>query len=239
MRERGLMAPEKTLQLTRNRTGGYFIRPTEFIFFDKRTGTRRFEVEADERGNIPVEKAVSMLAIHCLARQQTPRDFGVMVAAGKDVFDGIAEGAAKLIQSCSGAKIAGFRLSRRQREVLASVTNNMTNKEIAAKLNVSVRTIKFHVSALLEKFDVQGRVDLMLESAAVLPVDNVHRRVSNPELMTLDGGPSSPMLPDRRTKLLLAASIDRRAGRTIGIGKRAPRCTSEPSSSITSPRAAS
>jgi Bacterial regulatory proteins, luxR family len=42
-----------------------------------------------------------------------------------------------------------------------------TNK-ITAKLSVSVRTVKFHVSSLLEKFAVRGRVDLMLEASAFL-----------------------------------------------------------------------
>ena len=35
---------------------------------------------------------------------------------------------------------------------------------------MSVRTVKFHVSTLLEKFEVRGRVDLMLEAAEFLPV---------------------------------------------------------------------
>jgi DNA-binding CsgD family transcriptional regulator len=133
----------------------------------------------------------------------------------------------------------GFPLSSRQREVLTNISQNLSNKEIAAKLNVSVRTIKFHVSTLLEKFDVKGRVDLMLESAAFLPVDSVHKRVSHLEPLALSRVRPIPLLPSSATKLLLAAPVDRRAGRTIGIGKRAPRCTSEPSSSITSPRVAS
>jgi len=37
---------------------------------------------------MPVEQAVSLLAIHCIARQQTPGDFGVMVEAGKPYFRG-------------------------------------------------------------------------------------------------------------------------------------------------------
>jgi DNA-binding NarL/FixJ family response regulator len=67
-------------------------------------------------------------------------------------------------------------LSRRQEEVLAGIIQNLTNKEIAAKLNLSERTVKFHVSALLIKFDVRGRIDLMLKATKILPHEAVHKR---------------------------------------------------------------
>jgi DNA-binding NarL/FixJ family response regulator len=53
-------------------------------------------------------------------------------------------------------------LSRREREVLDLLLDNLANKEIAAKLFVSERTIKFHVSNLLSKFRVQRRADLIV-----------------------------------------------------------------------------
>lgn len=127
---------------------------------------------------MPTEQAASLLAIHCVARQQQPRDFDVMVAAGVDLVEGITGRAHKLIRSCSGFKIAGMPLSRRQNEVLAAIAQNLSNKEIAAKLNVSVRTVKFHVSTLLEKFEVRGRVDLMIEAAEFLPIEGVHKRAA-------------------------------------------------------------
>lgn len=154
------------------------IRPTAFVFFDRKSGIRRFEVKAGDDGRMPAEQAASLLAIHCVTRQQQPRDFDVMVAAGEDLIDGIVGRANKLIRSCSGFKVAGMPLSRRQHEVLASIAQNLSNKEIAARLNVSVRTVKFHVSALLEKFEVRGRVDLMIEAAEFLPIEGVHKRAA-------------------------------------------------------------
>lgn len=53
-------------------------------------------------------------------------------------------------------------LSRREREVLQAVLENLSNKEIAGQLNISERTAKFHVSNLLSKFGVQRRADLIL-----------------------------------------------------------------------------
>jgi DNA-binding NarL/FixJ family response regulator len=54
------------------------------------------------------------------------------------------------------------QLSRREREVLDSLLENVSNKEIANKLNISERTVKFHVSKLLNKFGVRRRADLIL-----------------------------------------------------------------------------
>jgi DNA-binding NarL/FixJ family response regulator len=54
------------------------------------------------------------------------------------------------------------RLSRREKEVMEALLENLSNKEIAAKLNMSERTAKFHVSNLLAKYGVRRRADLIL-----------------------------------------------------------------------------
>jgi DNA-binding CsgD family transcriptional regulator len=189
----------------------FSVQPTAFVFFDRKTGMRRFEVQAGDNGRMPVDQAASLLAIHCVARQQQPRDFDVMVSAGEDLVEGIAGRANKLIRSCSGFKIAGMPLSRRQNEVLASIAQNLSNKEIAAKLGVSVRTVKFHVSTLLEKFEVRGRVDLMLEAAEFLPIEGVHKRVAaNASAAVAAAAALMPAVQPAR--LRVAEPIVRRAG---------------------------
>jgi DNA-binding CsgD family transcriptional regulator len=187
------------------------VQPAAFVFFDRRSGVRRFEVKAGEDGRMPTEQAASLLAIHCVARQQQPRDFDVMVAAGEDLIEGIVGRANKLIRSCSGFKIGGMPLSRRQNEVLAAIAQNLSNKEIAAKLNVSVRTVKFHVSTLLEKFEVRGRVDLMIEAAEFLPIEGVHKRVTaNAASAASVAAALLPMAP--AVSLRVAEPLARRAG---------------------------
>jgi len=57
---------------------------------------------------------------------------------------------------------APAELSRREQEVLASLLENLANKEIADRLHISERTVKFHVSNLLSKFGVRRRADLIL-----------------------------------------------------------------------------
>jgi DNA-binding NarL/FixJ family response regulator len=57
---------------------------------------------------------------------------------------------------------AAADLSRREQETLDSLLENLANKEIASKLNISERTVKFHVSNLLSKFGVRRRADLIV-----------------------------------------------------------------------------
>lgn len=193
----------------------FFVRPTAFVFFDRKSGARRFEVKAESDGRMPAEQTASLLAIHCVARQQQPRDFDVMVAAGGDLVEGITGRANKLIRSCSGFKVAGMPLSRRQNEVLAGIAQNLSNKEIASKLNVSVRTVKFHVSTLLEKFEVRGRVDLMIEAAEFLPIEGVHKRAAAKAGSAAVAAAAALMPiapPVAPTRLRIANAVGRRAG---------------------------
>ena len=59
-------------------------------------------------------------------------------------------------------------LSARQREVLDAVVSNRANKEIATRLNITVRTVKFHVSSLLSKFGVETRAELARRAAGFM-----------------------------------------------------------------------
>lgn len=56
------------------------------------------------------------------------------------------------------------RLTVREREILALIDDGMSNKEIARKLSIEVRTVKNHVHNLLEKLRVHRRG----EAAALL-----------------------------------------------------------------------
>jgi two-component system nitrate/nitrite response regulator NarL len=51
------------------------------------------------------------------------------------------------------------RLSRREREVADLISQDLSNKEIAQRLNIEVATVKNHVHNLLEKLHVHRRSD--------------------------------------------------------------------------------
>ena len=50
-----------------------------------------------------------------------------------------------------------FSLTKRERTMLQSLANGMTNKELAGHFEISVNTVKFHLSNLYEKLEVRNR----------------------------------------------------------------------------------
>jgi DNA-binding CsgD family transcriptional regulator len=60
----------------------------------------------------------------------------------------------------AAARIADLR--PREREVLELMVGGMRNREIAERLFITVRTVKFHVSNILRKLDVQSRAEVIV-----------------------------------------------------------------------------
>ena len=140
------------------------IRRDHYYFHEKNTGVTHFHVEAGPDGCFPVDQAAGLLAMHCMVRGQTPNDYVVMVKAESDLLEGLTEKAEKLLQA--GHSVGSpVKLTRREEEVLGGVMKSLANKEIAATLNLSERTVKFHVSSLLAKFRVRGRMELVREAS--------------------------------------------------------------------------
>jgi DNA-binding CsgD family transcriptional regulator len=135
-----------------------------FFFYEKNTGVAHFHVETGPDGRFPVDQAAGLLAMHCMVRGQTPNDYIVMVQAGQEMLEGLTEKADKLLQSGKSVR-SQVSLTRREEEVLSGLMNSLANKEIASNLNLSERTVKFHVSSLLAKFRVRGRMELVREAS--------------------------------------------------------------------------
>jgi DNA-binding CsgD family transcriptional regulator len=135
-----------------------------YLFYEKATGTAHFHVEAGPSGELPVDHAAGLLAMHCMVRGQAPSDYMIMVPADPNSLCGLTEKAQEILQSGHSAK-SSVRLTRREEEVLDGVLKSLANKEIASQLNLSERTVKFHVSSLLAKFKVRSRMELLRESS--------------------------------------------------------------------------
>ncbi len=109
---------------------------------------------------------VKGLITYAQAREQLPRALPLVAAGGFWVSRGILSGFVDSILSNVHARRlrqeTSTDLSRREQEALDALLENLSNKEIANKLHISERTVKFHVSNLLSKFGVRRRADLIL-----------------------------------------------------------------------------
>jgi DNA-binding NarL/FixJ family response regulator len=82
-----------------------------------------------------------------------------------DLEDGILHIRIPFIRVLEEKKIAIAELpvkhTRREVQVLSGLLDLKANKEIACDLNLSERTVKFHVSSLLAKHKVRTRLELV------------------------------------------------------------------------------
>lgn len=69
-----------------------------------------------------------------------------------------------LIQQQPEAIPQQWSLSDREQQVMEALRRGESNKEIARELKITERTVKAHVSAILEKAEARDRIDLILKA---------------------------------------------------------------------------
>jgi DNA-binding NarL/FixJ family response regulator len=106
------------------------------------------------------------LLTYAEAREQLPRALPLVASGGFWVPRSLlSEFVDSILTNAHGRRLkveTATQLSKREQEVLDALLENLANKEIASKFNISERTVKFHVSNLLSKFGVRRRADLIL-----------------------------------------------------------------------------
>ena len=70
------------------------------------------------------------------------------------------------------------RLTRREQEVFQRVTDGLHNREIAAELGISPRTVEVHRARLMEKLNARRLADLFRFRIALEPLEQVSVRLS-------------------------------------------------------------
>jgi DNA-binding CsgD family transcriptional regulator len=143
-------------------------QPSLFYICDKSSHFPQFQADRNADPNFAVERVAGLLAMQCLIHGANPDNFSILVPAEKTLANELVS-RAKLLLEEGRTVSAPASLSSRQKEILQSVIRNRANKEIASQLNITVRTVKFHVSTLLNKFGVENRMELARKAMTVLP----------------------------------------------------------------------
>jgi DNA-binding NarL/FixJ family response regulator len=73
--------------------------------------------------------------------------------------------AAKVMAEVGAPRQAASVLSQREREVLQLVAEGLSNKQIARSLTITERTVKFHVSSILNKLGAGNRTEAVTLAA--------------------------------------------------------------------------
>lgn len=141
---------------------------SKFFVFCEKTGSKaQFQADTACDVNNAVERMAGLLAIQCLVKGHDPDDFVVLVPADSTLSGRMLSRAKQLLHE-GRAALDPPSLSPRQSEILHSVIRNQANKEIASRLNITVRTVKFHISSLLNKFGVENRGELARRASGLM-----------------------------------------------------------------------
>lgn len=107
-----------------------------------------------------VQGALQAGAISYLLKNVSARELADAIRAAHDGRPTLApEATAALIHVATKPKEQDYDLTPREQEVLALMTEGLSNPEIADRLVVSRSTVKFHVSSVLSKLGVSGRTE--------------------------------------------------------------------------------
>jgi DNA-binding CsgD family transcriptional regulator len=122
--------------------------------------------EAHERFEWPFELARTFLIQGSIERRAKRRGVArKTLTEALDLFDSLgaplwAEKAAAELARIPGRAPGGDELSETQRRIAELVVEGLSNKEIAARLFVAVRTVEANLSKVYEKLEIQSRTEL-------------------------------------------------------------------------------
>ena len=83
------------------------------------------------------------------------------VAGRADSLDGAIGGISSDPSAKRSRRLRALQATERERTVLRLSATGMTNKEIAAELNISVRTVEVHKAAAMRKLRLRDRTDVI------------------------------------------------------------------------------
>ncbi|HBC30978.1 MAG TPA: DNA-binding response regulator [Clostridiales bacterium] len=136
-----------------NENGLYIID-----YFNKKNTECKFMILTSSANEWDFKKAQELGAQGYILKEALPEEliYAIqLVARGRKYYD------PGILDEIMNESLLG-ELSEREQEVLMSLGEGLSNKEIAEKLFISIFTVKKHVSQVLEKLDLADRTQAAL-----------------------------------------------------------------------------
>ncbi len=113
---------------------------------------------------IEVRRAMAAGANGYLLKNASAVDLAQMIRAAHGGRRVLAPEVAEAMISATLEPAPGADLTPRERELLAAMTRGLNNQEIAAELAVALPTVKFHITNILSKLQVDNRTEAVLKA---------------------------------------------------------------------------
>lgn len=106
-----------------------------------------------------VQQALAAGAIGYLLKSASIHEMTAAIRAAHEGRSSLSPEATQALIKSKTRPNQSYDLKPREKEVLALMIDGMTNGQIAQALSLSLSTIKFHVSAILGKLNVESRTE--------------------------------------------------------------------------------
>ena len=125
------------------------------------------------RDNDRIFKALRAGACGYLLKRSSPE---AILGAITEVHQGgapmsseVARNVVEAFQQSATPQNQASELSTREQEVLELIAKGLPDKEIAAKLSISISTVRFHLKHVYDKLHVRSRMEAALKHSAASP----------------------------------------------------------------------
>lgn len=118
-----------------------------------------------------VQDVIAAGAAGAIDRRAPPEAMAAAISALNEGLTVLDKSYVDLVAPHSTHVHADSLLTAREREVLALLADGLSNKEIAARLEISEHTAKFHVNSILQKMGAQKRVEAVVRAAKLGIID--------------------------------------------------------------------
>src|SRR5712691_5884628 len=111
----------------------------KFLFCHKCAGTILFSVDSDSNGDLPLDKAASLLAMHSFKSGMRMEDYSVHLELGSPSPE-LTKTVKKLLEDIN-VRAPNQDLTTRERQILGVVLQGKRRKEIATQLHIAERMV--------------------------------------------------------------------------------------------------
>ena len=115
--------------------------------------------DSDDRILAAVEAGAQGYILKGAPRDQLFEAVRVVHAGGSLLQPVVASKLLRQVSQRVGSPVGSQKMTRRESEVLGLLGDGLQNKEIAVRLGMAERTVKFHVGSILRKLDVGNRTE--------------------------------------------------------------------------------